>query len=99
MSQEEGDHLRRRFNVLARKAEAFFKEAGGESWNARRIADQNWALLSAEQKASADGIRRELRNTLSLLVPEIQVAPLRYPDSHPLLYPSSTYFQVLGSPL
>ena len=76
MSQEEGDRLRKRFNVLARKAEAFFKEAGGESWNARRIADQNWALLSAEQKASADGIRRELRKTLSLLVPEIQEAPL-----------------------
>ena len=76
MSQEEGDRLRKRFNVLARKAEAFFREAGGESWNARRIADQNWALLSAEQKASADGIRRELRKTLSLLVPEIQDAPL-----------------------
>ena len=76
MSQEEGDRLRKRFNVLARKAEAFFREAGGESWNARRIADQNWALLSAEQKASADGIRRELRKTLSLLVPEIQEAPL-----------------------
>ena len=76
MSQEEGDRLRKRFNVLARKAEAFVKDAGGESWNARRIADQNWAPLSAEQKASADGIRRELRKTLSLLVPEIQVAPL-----------------------
>ena len=38
--------------------------------------DQNWALLSVEQKASADGIRRELRKTLSVLVPEIQDAPL-----------------------
>ena len=57
MSQEEGDRLRKRFNVLARKAEAFFKEAGGESWNARRIADQKWALLSVEQRASADRIR------------------------------------------
>ena len=76
MSQEEGDRLRKRFNVLARKAEAFFEQARGESWNARRIADQNWALLPAAQKASADGIRRELRKTLSLLVPEIQDAPL-----------------------
>ena len=29
MSQEEGDRLRKRFNVLAKKAEAFFEEAGG----------------------------------------------------------------------
>lgn len=76
MSQEDGDRLRKRFNVLAKKAEAFFQEAGGESWKVRRLADQNWALLSVEQKASADGIRRELRKTLSLLVPEIQDAPL-----------------------
>jgi len=76
MSQEEGDRLRKRSNVLARKAETFFEEAGGESWNALRIAEQSWALLSVEQKASADGIRRELRKTLSLLVPEIQDAPL-----------------------
>ena len=48
----------------------------GESWKAWRLADPNWALLSVEQKASADGIRRELRKTLSLPVPEIQDAPL-----------------------
>ena len=67
MSQEEGDRLRKRFNVLARKAEAFFKEAGGESWNAWRIADQNWALLSAEQKASADGLdKRDLERFAKL---------------------------------
>ena len=47
-----------------------------ESWNARRIPDQNWALLSTEPKASADDIRLELRKTLSPLVPEIQDAPL-----------------------
>ena len=52
MSQEEGDRLRKRFNVLARKAEAFFEVASGECgmhgalptktrhyspWNKRRL--------------------------------------------------------------
>ena len=73
---EEGDRLQKRFNDLAKQAQEFFEEVGVEPGNARHIADPTWALLSVEQQATADRIRRELRKTLTLLVPEIQSAPL-----------------------
>jgi hypothetical protein len=73
---EEGDRLRKRFNDLAKQAQEFFEEVGVEPGNARHIADHTWALLSVEQQATADRIRRDLRKLLTLLVPEIQSAPL-----------------------
>jgi hypothetical protein len=75
MSQE-GERRRKRFNDLAWQAQSFFEEIGDEPRNARQIADHTWTLLSVEQQATADRIRRELRKTLTLLVPEIQGAPL-----------------------
>ena len=70
---KESDRLRKRFNDLAKQAQEFFEEVGVEPGNARHIADHTWALLSVEQQATTDRIRRELRKTLTLLVPEIQM--------------------------
>ncbi len=67
-----------RFNVLAKKAEAFFEEAGGHHGRHGALPTRNWALLAVEQKASADGIRRELGKTLPRWCGKFRIISLLY---------------------